>query len=89
MSYNSPGHHNAIGAVERVSKSLWQKLRNLCEFGNKSWEKILPQAVHAINILYHEGIGTSQYITRHKEMPNFQIDTANRICEKKVEISKL
>jgi len=59
--FNSPGHHNAIGAVERVNRTLMTKIKKLCKFGENNWEGVVEKA---INLSPHRALGTSPYIMR-------------------------
>ena len=62
---NSPSHHNSVGAVERVNKISWDKIRKLSNFGTRSWERCVEEAVFGINISFHRALGTSPYIWTH------------------------
>ena len=72
--YNSPGHHNAIGTVERMNKTLMDKIKKLCNFGELDWEKVVEKATYAINISPSRALGTSPYIMMHQENPTIRIE---------------
>ena len=72
--FNSPGHHNAVGAVERVNRTLLNKIRKLSDFGKKNWEKILEAATTAINLSPHRAISTSPHIMRYKSSPLYELE---------------
>ena len=74
MIFNSPGHHNSIGAVERVNQTVFNKLKKLCNFGEDNWDIHLKQATLATNISFNRSINTSPYILKYGMLPNFEID---------------
>ena len=71
---NSPGHHNAIGAVERVNQTLVNKLKKLCEYGRLDWANSLEKATNATNMSYNRSIKTSPYILKYAKYPDLEID---------------
>ena len=66
---NSPGHHKAVGGVERVNRTLWDKIRKLSNFGNHPWEEYVEKAAFALNISFHRALGTSPYVWRYAKIP--------------------
>ena len=71
---NSPGHHNAIGAVERANQTLINKLKKLCEYGRLDWANNLEKATHATNMSFNRRIGTSPYIMMFGKYPDLEVD---------------
>lgn len=51
--FASPQHHETGGAVERVNKTLMNKIRKLSHFGQKDWSSVLQKATFAVNISYN------------------------------------
>lgn len=72
--FNSPGHHKAIGAVERVNQTLFNKLKKLCSYRDIGWDKHIEEAVYATNISFNRSINTSPYILTQGKHPDLKID---------------
>ena len=72
--FNSPGHHNSIGAVERANQTLFNKVKKLCHFGENDWDLWLKQATLATNMSFNRSINTSPYILRYGTLPDLKID---------------
>ncbi|KAI5151211.1 hypothetical protein ENBRE01_1973 [Enteropsectra breve] len=72
--YNSPDHHETVGAVERANQSLWRKIQKLSEYGRYKWESTVEKAVYAMNISHHRALGTSPYILQNRQHPRLPID---------------
>lgn len=85
----SPRHHQTVGAVERCNQTIFTKLRKLSEFGVLPWEPLLDKAVYAYNISYHRALGTSPYILKTGQTPDFSIDKKFNIEVKKKNLVKL
>lgn len=68
--YNSPGNHQTMGAVERVNKSFFDKLRKLNWYSSDKWEEQVANATFAQNISYHRGLRASPYVFKYGRMPN-------------------
>lgn len=73
--YNSPGNHQTMGVVERVNRSLLEKLRKLNLFDNRNWEDKVKKATYAQNISYHRGIRASPYVFKYGKMPDIVGET--------------
>lgn len=67
--FNSPYHHETVGAAERCNQTLWNKIRVISKFGKKSWECSVKKATHAMNISFNRSIGTSPYMARYEKNP--------------------
>jgi hypothetical protein len=74
--YSSPGHHESVGAVERVNQTLLSKLRKLCGFGEREWDRYLQQATLAVNLSFNRSIQTSPFIFKTGRLPNLPVDEA-------------
>lgn len=72
--FNSPGHHETMGAVKRVNQTLLNKLKKLCKYGEKPWEFYLEKASYAVNILFHRALKTSPMIFKYGCVPDLYID---------------
>ena len=73
--FSSPRHHETVGAVERVNKTLFNILKRLTNYGEKSWENQLNSAVYAYNISFHRALNTSPYVIKFAKTPTILIDT--------------
>lgn len=74
-TYNSPRHHESVGAVERVNQTLMRKLKRLSNIFNRNWESYLNEATYAVNISYNRAIRTSPMIIKYGTIPDLEIDT--------------
>jgi hypothetical protein len=72
--FNSPNHHETVGAVERVNQTLMDKLKRITEFGRYSWERALKAATSAVNISYNRSIGMSPFMLVKSKLPDCEID---------------
>ncbi|MGL4342012.1 MAG: DDE-type integrase/transposase/recombinase, partial [Lactococcus lactis] len=72
--FNSPGHHETVGAVERVNKTFMDKLRKLTNFGKTKWETQVEAATLAVNYSYNRSIRTSPYMMKFGKLPMLEID---------------
>lgn len=68
--FNAPYHHKSNGVVERVNQTLWNKIRRISGFGDRSWERAVKKATFATNICFNRAINTSPYIARFGKPPN-------------------
>jgi len=87
LVFNSPGHHNAIGAVERAKKTLMDKVRKICEFKKTILELAVAQATEAMNIAPHRALCTSLFVMRWKMAPLFNL--SGNETEQKVNMDKI
>lgn len=78
---NAPGHHNAVGGVERVNK-----IKKLCEFGKTSWERAVAKATLAMNLSPHRALGTCPYVMRCGE--NFPLTINGESTQPRVDMQK-
>lgn len=72
--FASQAHHKTIGCIERVNQTLWFKLRKLCEYGKKNWERCVPKAIFSVNISFSRSNGTSTYLLYQGGHPQLDID---------------
>ena len=72
--FNSPGHHETVGAVERANQTLFNKVKKLCNYGKIPWDRALPQATLATNLSFNRSIQTSPFIMKHGKLPDLDID---------------
>ena len=73
-TYNSPGHHKTVGAIERANQTMFEKLKKLTEFGKMNWEKLVAKATEATNISFNRSIQTSPFIMKFGKVPMLEID---------------
>lgn len=73
-SYNSPGHHQTMGAVERVNQTFLSKLKKLVNFNLNSWESKVEAATLATNISFNRSIGTSPMLIKFGKIPDLEVD---------------
>ena len=55
--YTTPYHPQANGIVERVNGTLGKIIRKLVEHTGKDWDVLVPTAVFAYNISFHQTTG--------------------------------
>lgn len=72
--YASPAHHQTIWCVERANQTLWNKIKKLCHYGQKCWERVVPRATLAVNISFNRAIGCFPYELRFGAAPQLPID---------------
>lgn len=87
--FNSPGHHNAVGLVERANETLMSKIRKLSNFGMKDWKQIVKNATHAYNISFHRAIDTSPMLIKYGLIPDFPVDVIKKKAGWKVSLDVL
>ena len=59
--YTTPYHPQANGIVERVNGTLGKIIRKLVEHTGKDWDVLVPTAVFAYNISFHQTTGYSPF----------------------------
>lgn len=86
---SSPGHHQTVGLVERTNQTLFRKLKKLCNFGEKSWEKEVEKAAFGTNISFNRAINTSPYMLKYGKISMLPIDIVYGCKEKTYPREKL
>lgn len=61
MDFHSPGHHKAVGGIERANQIFLNKLKKLNNYLDKEWEERVEQATLTYNISYNRAIRTSPF----------------------------
>ena len=59
--YTTPYHPQANGIVERVNGTLGKIIHRLVEHTGKDWDVLVPTAVFAYNISFHQTIEYSPF----------------------------
>jgi transposase InsO family protein len=80
--YSSPGHHETVGAVERVNQTLINKLKKLTDFGSLDWEDFLAQATRAVNFSYNRALRTTPFCFKYGKTPALEIDKKLNVASK-------
>ncbi|KAI4293155.1 hypothetical protein PAPHI01_2429 [Pancytospora philotis] len=85
----SPGHHETVGAVERVNQTLFNKIKKLCNFGHKSWDLYVKAAAKGVNLSFNRAIGTCPAILKYGILPNLTIDAVHGKLDLGVDLEKV
>lgn len=87
--FNSPGHHQTVGLVERTNQTFFRKLRKLSSFGENDWEVLVDKATLATNLSLNTVLGTSPFVFKFGRYPNMPIDVELNTKEQKASLPKL
>ncbi|KAI4291275.1 hypothetical protein PAPHI01_0549 [Pancytospora philotis] len=85
-AFSSPGHHETVGAVERVNQTLFNKLKKLCDYGKKPWDLYVAAAVQGVNFSYHRAIQTCPSILKFGILPNMKVDKVHQKIDVQVDL---
>lgn len=72
--FNSPGHHETMGCVERANKSIFSNIRKLSNYGKQDWRKVIEDATYGYNISLNRAIGTSPMLIKYGRVPDMEVD---------------
>ncbi len=63
--WNSPGHHETLGALKRGNQTLFRKLKKISNYKIENCKKNLEKATYSYNISFNRAIQNSPYVFKY------------------------